>query len=180
MKNHPNEPISSRKALPDEARSALSRNGEALFAMLDSERLGALPDETHPTDLPLTKDAREALHLGGQSIFDRLDEERVSLIRRKRWRLWGFVSTAAAAALFLIAVPIGLSLLPTNKPAAPGIAMTEKPSSTPANPHSVPPLDPLMVAEVTESTNTAVPEPSSAMLMMISGLLLGLRRRRPR
>lgn len=167
-----NGQIPDKAPIPEAARAALRRRGDRLLSELGSMREN---DDNHLAIEPLDPQAELALRRGGDELIARLDSGRVALAaasspvkRRWNWRHWS-VAGAALVALALVILLQSPSASPS--PAEPQI--TQLPPATAVG-------DPWSVSPITSPiTSPAIPEPSSALLALISGVILLGRRRRP-
>jgi len=154
--------------IPEGASAALRQRGDHLLSELEFMRRD---EASRQVIEPLDPQAELALRRGGDEFLATLDSHRAELAtastgvrRRWNWRHWSGV----AAALIALATAIVLNLPSTSPPPAKPVATKQPVATAVGDQWSVEPI-----------TSPAIPEPSSALLALLGGVILLGRRRRP-
>lgn len=162
------EKLPEEAPIPEAASAALRQRGDHLLSELESMRRD---EASRQVIEPLDPQAELALRRGGDELLATLDSHRAELAtapaacrRRWSWRHWSGVAAA------LIALAIGLVLkFPSASPPPAKPVATKLPVATGiGETWTVEPI-----------TSPAIPEPSSALLALLGGVILLGRRRRP-
>ncbi|MGI9242826.1 MAG: PEP-CTERM sorting domain-containing protein [Verrucomicrobiales bacterium] len=161
------EQLPDEAPIPEAASAALRQRGDHLLSELESMRRD---EGSRPVIEPLDPQAELALRRGGDELLATLDSQRAELATASATgqRRWNWRHSSAAAALIALATAIILNLPSASPPPAKPVVTKLPVSTTVGDQWSVEPI-----------ASPAIPEPSSALLALLGGVILLGRRRRP-